>query len=395
MSTAADSREADRMACDPASVGMDPDRLRQALDLFHAQQARGAFPGGQLVVRRRGRQVASIAVGLARGARAGEGAAIPVTAQTRFTVFSASKPVVAMAVALLEERGQLRRDEKVAHYIPGFAEHGKGEITVDDVLTHRSGTLMPEFIATPARWSDWDAVVQAIRQARPRFRRGTLAYHPMEFGWILAEIVRRVAGEPLPQFVARELFAPAGLTEMSFSASREEAAQLARTYWVGTRRCFVGDVDVSQQLETTYNDPDVLAALIPGAHLVASAAQLAQFFDLLVAGGRTIEGRRLLQEATVRTYTRRAAWGFDRSNRIPIAVGRGFILPLPGPSIYGTWRTGGCFGHAGAFCTLGFGDLRTGLSGAFVTNGNSGPFDLLARSRPLVGLLRSACTDPG
>lgn len=379
---------------DTSKAGMDPARVRQAIDRFCAQQASGAFPGGQLVVRRRGQLAASVAVGLARGARPDEGPAVPVTPTTRFTAFSASKPVVAMAVALLEERGLLRRDRCVAHYIPGFAAHDKGEITVDDVLSHRSGTLMPELIATPARWRDWDAVVAAMCQARPRYRRGTLAYHPMEFGWILAEVVRRITGEPLPQFVGRELLAPAGLGEISFCAASDEAPRLARTYWVGKRPCFVGEADVSEQLEKTYNDPAVLAAPIPGAHMVCTAAQLAGFFDLLVSGGCTEDGRRLLQAETVRTYTRRAAWGLDRSNRIPMAVGRGFILPLPGPSIYGTWRTGGCFGHAGAFCTLGFADARTGLAGAFVTNGNGGPFDLLARSRPLVGLLRAACVDP-
>jgi CubicO group peptidase (beta-lactamase class C family) len=279
----------------------------------------------------------------------------------------------------------------VAHYVPGFEAHGKGEITVDDVLTHRSGTLMPEFIATPERWGDWDAVVEALQQARPRYRRGTLAYHPMEFGWILAEVVRRVTGDPLPLFLERELLGPAGLSGLRFSATAEEASQMARTYWVGRRPCFVGEIDVSAQLETSYNDPVVLGAVIPGAHLVANAAHLAGFFEFLVSGGVAHEGRRLLKEETVRAYTRRSVWGFDRSNRIPMAVGRGFILALPGPSIYGTWGTGGCFGHAGAFCTLGFGDWRTGLAGAFVTNGNGGPFDLLARARPLVAMLRAAC----
>lgn len=375
----------------PASVGMDEERLQRALDRFRRQQARGAFPGGQLVVRRRGKLVTSLAIGFSRGWHASEGPAVPVTDATLFTLFSASKPVVAMAIAILEERGLLRRDEPVAHCFPAFAENGKAEITIDDVLTHRSGTLMPEFIATPERWGDWDAVVAALTQARPRYRRGTLAYHPMEFGWILAEVVRRITGQTLPVFLKRELLEPAGLAALRFTADAETAAQLARTYWVGKRPCYVGDSDVSEQLERCYNDPAILAALIPGAHLVGNAALLARFFELLVAGGCTPDGRRLLREETVRSYTRRATWGFDRSNRIPLALGRGFVLPLPGPSIYGTWGTGGCFGHAGAFCTLGFADWHTGLSGAFVTNGNAGPFDLLARSRPLVGLLRSAC----
>ncbi|NIN09890.1 MAG: serine hydrolase, partial [Gemmatimonadales bacterium] len=62
---------------------------------------------------------------------------------TPFQVMSASKPVVAFSVAVLEDRGHLDVDRSVSHYIPQFKREGKGEITVLDVLTHRSGVLVP------------------------------------------------------------------------------------------------------------------------------------------------------------------------------------------------------------------------------------------------------------
>lgn len=374
----------------PTSVGMDAERLERALALFRSQQARGAFPGGQLVVRRGGRCVANLAIGLARGFRQNEPQA-PVTPETRFNVFSASKPLVSLAIAKLEEAGQVELAAPVARYFPEFAAHGKDTITVLDVLTHRGGVLLPELINSWERWSDWDAVVDAMVRALPRYRRGTLAYHPNEFGWILAEVVRRVTGQPLPVFCERELLVPAGLAGMSFQVRAEDAQRVARSYWVGSRAVYVHEVDVSGPLETSYNSPQVLTAFVPGASLWTDAAHLAGLYEVLVRGGVTRGGQRLLAESTVRAYTSRAVFGFDRSNRVPASVGRGFLVGAPWPSFYGPWATSSCFGHAGAFCTLGFGDHATGLAVGIVTNGNAGPWDFLRRFSPLIGTLRRAC----
>jgi CubicO group peptidase (beta-lactamase class C family) len=377
----------------PTLVGMDAERLERALALFRSQQSHGAFPGGQLVVRRGGRCVANLAVGLARGFRQEEPQAA-VTPETRFNVFSASKPLVALAIAKLEEAGQVDLAAPVARYFPEFAAHGKDAITVLEVLTHRGGVLLPEFIRSWERWADWDAVVDAMVRAVPRYRHGTLAYHPNEFGWILAEIVRRVAGQPLPVFCERELLVPAGLTGMSFQARLEDAPRVARSYWVGSHTVYVHEVEVSVQVETTYNSPKVLTAFVPGASLWTDAAHLAGLYEVLVRGGVTREGKRLLAESTVRAYTSRAVFGLDRSNRVPMSVGRGFLVGAPWPSFYGPWATSSCFGHPGAFCTLGFGDHATGLAVGIVTNGNAGPWDFLSRFRPLIGALRRACVRP-
>ena len=374
----------------PETVGMDEARLSRAVELFRSQRARGLFPGGQLVVRRRGRVVVSEVGGLARGAR-GEEPEVPVTPTTRFNLHSASKPLVGLCVARLEEEGRVDVRAPVAEYVPEFAANGKGAITVLDVLTHRGGVLLPDFIRTPERWDEPGAVLDALTRAVPQHPRGTLAYHPNEFGWILAEVVRRVTGEALDTYCTRVLLAPAGLSGMAFRGPLGELEKVARTYWIGRRAVYLNGVDIRAQLETAYHTPSVFSALVPGASMWTDAAHLAALYELLVAGGVTRTGQRLLREDTVRRYTARAVFGFDRTNRAPMTVGRGFLVGAPWTTIYGWTGTGGCFGHVGAFDTLGFGDHATEISAGIVTNGNAGSMDFFARFRPLVTLLRKAC----
>jgi CubicO group peptidase (beta-lactamase class C family) len=82
---------------------------------------------------------------------------------------------------------------------------------------------------------------------------------------------------------------------------------------------------------------------------------------------------------------------YDRSNRLPLRMGRGFLLGSCTPSIYGWWGTQHIFGHAGAFSTLTFADPTLDLSVGIVTNGNRGPFESLFRFAPLGSALRGAC----
>ena len=113
--------------------------------LFLRQQARGDFPGGQLVVRRQGEELLTISCGIARGLRTGDGDQVPVTESTPFQVMSASKPVIAFLIAVLEDRGLLDVERSVSHYIPQFEREGKGDITVLDILTHQDSSL---YVAT-------------------------------------------------------------------------------------------------------------------------------------------------------------------------------------------------------------------------------------------------------
>lgn len=374
----------------PESVGMDPALVAAARRRFARQCERGRFPGGQLVVRRKGQLVVDDAVGLARGLRSDEPEKVPVTPTTRFAVYSCSKAVIATAFALLEERGVVDVEKPVAHWWPEFAQHGKGALTVLDVLTHRAGVFTPKLMETAAWWSDEARVRAELEAAVPRWPRGTLAYMPYEFGWILAEVAKRALGQPLDAFIHAELSAPLGLPGLHFGVAPADVERVARTYWIGGRAAVAG-VELSTLFEGANNTAAVLCTFVPAAGVVCDAASLAGLYELLVAGGVTRSGQRLLREETVRTYTRPHVFAVDRSNRAPLCFGRGFILGALGPTMYGWWGTRGCFGHAGAFSSLGWGDAETGLAVGIATNGNAGSVDNFVRTASVNHLLRRAC----
>lgn len=183
------------------------------------------------MVRWRGEEVHASAHGVARGFRADEGEPpLPVRHDTPFPAFSAGKPIVATAIAILEERGAIDPERPVAAYFPAFARHGKDAVTVLDVLTHRSGVLLPALSQQPAAWRDRARVLDAVADAAPVHARGTLAYAPLEYGWILGAIVERIAGVAFPEFVAREIAEPLGLPALQFGARGRPHASLARAY---------------------------------------------------------------------------------------------------------------------------------------------------------------------
>ena len=129
----------------------------------------------------------------------------------------------------------------------------------------------------------------------------------------------------------------------------------------------------------------------PAVSLVTDAASLAAYYEFLQADGRSTDGSQLISQKTLRRYTSRNIYSWDRSLNTPLAVGRGFIVGSTGPSSFGWWRTNQCFGHAGGFCTLAFTDYHTKISAAIVTNGNRGLTDFFRRFVPLAHGLRKAC----
>lgn len=376
---------------EPESVNMNADRLARVVERFSSQQLSGSFPGGQLVLRRNGKLVLDKALGIARGFRSGESVSpVPVRSQTPFPVLSAGKPLAAIVIAMLEDRGLLDVKAPIAQIFPEFARHGKGRITTLDVLTHRSGILMPDFIKNVQLWGDRRAVQEALIETIPAYPRGTSAYAPYEYGWILSEITLRVDGRSLPDFFAGEIATPLQLPALRFGLAGRDLDSLAFSYWLGKERVVVAGINVAEDFENQ-NSVQYLNARNPATSLVSDAASLAVFYDFLLNGGKTPAGQQLVSEKTIRQYTSRHVLSWDRSLKAPLAVGRGFVLGTLFPSSYGWWKTNQCFGHAGGFSSLAFGDYGTNISVAIVTNGNRSTNDLVKRCLPLAHGLRKAC----
>jgi CubicO group peptidase (beta-lactamase class C family) len=376
---------------DPGSAGMDGARLARLSAKFRQLHAADAFPGGQLVVRRHGRLVINEAVGHARGVRCDEGAPVAVTAHTPFPTHSCGKPLAAIVIALLEERGKLDINAPIAEVFPEFAKNGKQQITTLDVLTHRSGILMPHLAGRLELWNDRAAMLEELIKVAPKYPRGTLAYQPGEYGWILSEVVRRVTGRSLADYFTEELATPLGLPALRFGLAGRALDTLAYQYWFGPERVMIGGFNAADRFEELTNARLYFDSLNPAFTLVSDAASLAAFYDFLVGGGKTPAGKQLISERTLRRYTTRQVAGFDRSLKLYLALGRGFQMGTLTPSFYGWWNTAQCFGHAGVFSCLAFGDHASGISAAIFTNGNRGIGDVMKRFIPLAHAIRMAC----
>ena len=353
---------------------------------FLRQLNRGAFPGGQLVVRVGGEEVLNLAVGVARRPSGNDHKAVPVTGATLFQVMSASKAVIAFAVAVLEDRGLLDVSQPVAYYVPEFAQAGKSEITVLDVLTHRAGVQVPRLWREPGLWTDWDQVQEEIWRTWPRHRRGTICYQPWEFGSILAEVVQRVSSQSLPEFVKAVL--PGLGARLRFMVVSHEIPAVAYSYWQGRAHYRLAGEDIGARFEAVNNAAETLTNLVAGASMLTTASDLAEFYEMVVHEGVIGSGDRLISRDTLDAFLRPTVTGRDRASGNPMILGRGFMPGWMGPSLYGWWGTRDCVGHAGGFSTVAFCDRRQGLAAAIVTNGNRGFGDMLRRFAPLGSAIR-------
>jgi len=382
-------------AGEPASVGMDKRGLDQAVTLFRSQYGKYMFPGGQLCVRRGGKAVLNEAIGTARGWRKDEGIfPVEVRPETPFPVLSAGKPLGAVAVAMLEDRGVLDVGMPVAEWIPEFSRHGKGEITILDVLTHRTGLSLPGLVADLSIWHDRQAVLEQLVDTRPVYPRGTMMYAAYEYGWILSEVFVRAAGRPLAEFVEKELCEPReplGLPALKYGLAGRELSDLAYSYWLGKDKVMVSKINVAENFERTNNSLEQIESLNPAVSLVSDAASLAAFYEFLVHGGVTRSGERLISEEVLRKYTTKNVSGLDKSSGFFSSLGRGFMVGSTFVSSFGWWNTKPCFGHLGGFSSLAFGDHERKLAAAIVTNGNRDFFDVIKRFLPLCAKLRKAC----
>ena len=147
----------------------------------------------------------------------------PVDGETLFNSFSISKGIVSTCIHILADRGLLDYDDPIASYWPEFAAMGKEKATIRHALTHRVGIPNDPPGINIELMSNWDAVCQAIADMKPLWEPGTkISYHPLTYGWILGEVVHRIDGRSISQFLQDEVCQPLGITDMYFGVPPEK-----------------------------------------------------------------------------------------------------------------------------------------------------------------------------
>ncbi|WP_157871655.1 serine hydrolase domain-containing protein, partial [Streptomyces aurantiacus] len=162
--------------------------------------------GAAVTVYRDGRKV----VGLWAGTKDIDGTDVwaPGTAQI---VRSATKGVAAAALLLLHQRGLLDLDAPVGKYWPEFKATGKERVLVRQVLSHRAGLPVLDRPLTPQEALDPLRGAEAVARQAPVWEPGTdHGYHALTYGWLVGELVRRVTGRGIGEWIAEEMAGPLG-----------------------------------------------------------------------------------------------------------------------------------------------------------------------------------------
>ncbi|KAG4277675.1 beta-lactamase [Fusarium proliferatum] len=248
----------------------------------------------------------------------------PVDSKTIFPIFSVTKGVTALAVHIQAERGLLDTKAPVSQYWPEFAAHGKENITVEDVLSHRAG--IPQMPATsPKELANWDWMVEQAAQLVPIFEPGMHnAYHVLIWGWLVGEIVRRTDPKhrPFDVFVKEEICKPLGVSEFHLGVSDQDLDRVATLYGgesFGMEDHYGLNPPGVFPGGAIHNQREMQQAVDPGAGAIATAGSVARIFALIAEGGE-LDGVRLLSRERAAGLTRQRAGAHDPDKVLPIPV---------------------------------------------------------------------------
>lgn len=334
--------------------------LQRICEVFVDQIARGLHPGAQLVVLRQGRVAVNLAGGWAsiRPRR-------PVTQQTPFLAWSCTKALTGMCVHKLIEEGRIELDAPVARYWPEFGCHGKETATIRHAFLHQAGIPTRGLYTQWLLWPRWEWVTRNVARLPVEWPPGTrTAYHTVNYGFILGEVVRRVTGLPIQEYMRQRFLAPLGM-DRSWLGLPQGLAREAAAIYCGDR---------TQRLAVTIFDiPAIRRAVIPAATLNTDARGLAIFYQMLLNGGQ-YAGHRYLRPETIAAATTLGYEGYDATLGVHMRWAYGFhlggLIPQnpPGPIGMGRGASIRTFGHFGQASCMAWADPAAELVVVFLCN---------------------------
>ena len=328
----------------------------------------------------------------------------PWAKDTISAVASTTKGAAAICAHMLVQRGLLDLDAPVVTYWPEFGAAGKQHILVRWLLSHQAGLPVVDGPLTFEEACAWDPVIRALEAQKPEWEPGTEhVYHAVTFGYLIGEIVRRIAGKSLGSFFADEVAAPLGLHAW-IGLPEEQEPKVATVHYAAP---FTLEEMTAGLIETTGLDQATViawmnavwglgsvqaragmlggaldpasgymntrawrAAEFPCCNMFADARSLARMYAATVS---EVDGVRLLDPATVARMTV-VQTDKTRMNGLPpgldIPADRSFNMAL------GFWRAcppmpwvgPGSFGHPGSGGSVAFGDLDASVGFGYVTN---------------------------
>jgi CubicO group peptidase (beta-lactamase class C family) len=363
---------------------LNSERLRERLQpLFRENFEKLGELGAAVSIWQNGRPVVDLYDGFC-DARHGK----PWEVDTLVLIWSATKGIGCACVLHVLQEHRIGIDRCVAEFWPEFAQAGKEKITLSQLLSHQAGLC-----ALDARVDilDYGAVIRALEVQRPLWLPGTAhGYHARTFGFLLDELVRRIAGKTLSQYW-REVFAQPLDLDLWIGLPERENPRVATIYAAKSGRppepknCQSGSdfyldlVTPGTLARKTFsspyglksvsemNTPAIRAQPIVSFGGIGSASALAKFYSMLANDGKLGE-QTFFSEETIAWMTTTLSDGMDRVFQIPTAFSAGFmkdprnaVRRIFGPSP-------NAFGHPGAGGSYAFADPENRISFAYVMN---------------------------
>ncbi|MFN2492264.1 MAG: exo-beta-N-acetylmuramidase NamZ domain-containing protein, partial [Pyrinomonadaceae bacterium] len=329
---------------EPAVVALSAQKLASMDAQINEEIKAHHLPGAVVLVARNGK----VAWRKAYGARALEPSRETMTADTIFDLASLTKVVAtATSIMILVERGKVRLTDPLSIYIPEIKGEGRERITIELLLTHRSG-YAPDF-DLKERWTGYDEAIKRLVREPLRNSPGAKFVYS-DIGYIaLGEVVHRASGLRLDEFARQNIFVPLRMRATGFRPISNLRARIAPTEKRRGQLSYLGDTpenagaEEDKWLRGEVHDPTSyrMNGIAGHAGLFSTAEDLAVYCQMILNGGE-YRGVRILAPLTVAEMTRprlvgESGWarGLGWDINTSFSRNRGDLFPL------------GSFGHTG------------------------------------------------
>lgn len=387
--------------------GFVAEGFEKVQDRFTEIIAQAPDAGSSVSIWHKGRNVVNLWGGVAdKELRA------PWVEDTKAVVFSSTKGLMSLAIAILYQEGKISYEDLVVKHWPEYKGAGKDGTTIRDLAAHRAGVPFFADDIQEDQVIDWDFMVSKIEQEPAMWEPGSAyAYHAITHGWITGEIIRRVTGMSPGQYLAKHISSPlAADTWLGLPAELER--KVAVSYPDADLTKFFDDLKESDTdagnflirsltlgqafsmslvgNKKGFNSPDVHKAEIPGAGGISTAHGISKIWSSVVY---ETDGVRLLSDQTVGYVTRVQSEGKPYTDLEPPygKFGMGFQLD----SSARRYLTESSFGHDGAGGQCAFADPEHKIGFAFVTSEMRGGVLEDERASSLIQELRSILQTQG
>jgi CubicO group peptidase (beta-lactamase class C family) len=282
----------------------------------------------------------------------------PVRADTLMPVFSGTKGLVATCVAILIDRGLIDPDAPMAAYWPEYESAGKEGTLVRQALSHQAGVPHIEEEITAAELLDPVFMAGLIARQAPLWPPGQeVSYHALTFGWLAAELIRRVDGRSTGTFLREEVTGPLGAdTWLGLPESEHDRVGEVWREDDYAINVYATDPSRAELLTRIWDNPRLLtgdglwntaayrSGELPGGGAIASAQGMARVYACL-AGGGILDGVQLMSPETIARVSAVQRDGRDAASQRPLAFALGYEVQ----DALGTYApVSPAFGHTGA-----------------------------------------------